>query len=158
MPLEMESPLRVLFITAEADPFVKIGGLGDYGGSLPKALSDLNSPDAPTIDIRVVLPFHAGIKEHVPNLTKITNFNVPTRKGYAKGQIFQFAFHDIIYYLIKRSGNPSGYKNVYNPTPLEDARKYIFFSSACLEILKIIDWVPDLIHANDWHTAISASD
>ena len=41
MPLEMHSPLRVLFITAEAEPFVKIGGLGDYAGSLPKAISEI---------------------------------------------------------------------------------------------------------------------
>ena len=43
MSLKTLPPLRVLFITAEADPYVKIGGLGDYGGSLPKAVSDLGT-------------------------------------------------------------------------------------------------------------------
>ncbi|MDP2964675.1 MAG: glycogen/starch synthase [Pelolinea sp.] len=151
----MHSPLRVLFITAEAEPFVKIGGLGDYAGSLPKAISEFKSSDSSNVDIRVVLPFHGGIEATVPPLTKIASIKVQTNTGYAKGIVFQFAHQGITYYLVKRSGNPSGYKNVYNPTQIEDARKYIFFSLACLEFIKVIDWSPDIIHANDWHTAIS---
>jgi starch synthase len=155
MPSEMRSPLRVFFITAEADPFVKIGGLGDYGGSLPKAISELESDDNRNVDIRVALPFHGGIESIAPSFTKIADIKIKSKKGFAKGQVYQFVSQGIIYYLIKRSGKPSGYKDVYNPTQIEDARKYIFFSMACLELLKVIDWVPDLIHANDWHTAIS---
>ena len=155
MPSETLSPLRVLFITAEAEPYVKIGGLGDYGGSLPKAISELETIGDRQVDIRVVIPFHAGIDSVTPPLTKISEIKVKTNKGFAKGQVYQFTSQGIIYYLIKRSGNPSGYKNVYNFTQTEDARKFIFFSLACLELVKVIDWKPDLIHANDWHTAIS---
>ena len=156
MPSETLSTLRVLFITAEADPFVKIGGLGDYGGSLPKAISGLETIGDRKVDIRVVIPFHAGIESVAPPLAKIAEIKVRTKGGVAKGKIYQFTSQGIIYYLIKRSGNPSGYKSVYNFTQIEDARKYIFFSMACLELIKVIDWKPDLIHANDWHTAISA--
>ncbi len=149
-------PLRVLFITAEADPYVKIGGLGDYGGSLPKALSDLGAIGGKNVDIRVVLPFHAGIESVAPELSKISEIKVRTKNGFAKGKVYGFTSQEISYYLIKRSGNPSGYKNAYNFTQIEDARKYIFFSLACIELIKSIDWKPDLIHANDWHTAISS--
>lgn len=155
MPLELHSPLRVLFITAEAEPFVKIGGLGDYGGSLPKAISELITSDNTKVDIRVALPYHAGIEAYVHPKTKVAEIKVKSKKGFAKGSVYQFGFQGITYYLIKRSGNPLGYKNVYNPTQIEDAKKFIFFSLACLEFLKVIDWSPDLIHANDWHTAIS---
>lgn len=155
MTLEMHSPLRVLFITAEAEPFVKIGGLGDYAGSLPKAISEIISTSSPKVDIRVVLPFHGGIEASIPPYNKIAKISVKTNKGYAKGFVYQFFHQGITYYLIKRSGNPSGYKHAYNPTQTEDARKYIFFSLACLEFIKVIDWAPDIIHANDWHTAIS---
>jgi len=148
-------PLRVLFITAEADPYVKIGGLGDYGGSLPKAVSELGTTGSRNVDIRVALPFHAGIESIVPRLSKICEIKVKTKKGFAKGKVYQFTSQGITYYLIKRSGNPSGYKNAYNYSQIEDARKYIFFSMACLELIKTIEWQPDLIHANDWHTAIS---
>ena len=156
MSLKSPPPLRVLFITAEADPYVKIGGLGDYGGSLPKAVSELGTIGGRTVEIRVVLPFHAGIESVAPPLTKISEIKVKTKRGFAKGKVYQFTSQGIIYYLIKRSGNPSGYKNAYNYSQIEDARKYIFFSMACLELIKTIDWKPDLIHANDWHTAISA--
>ena len=155
MGLNSMTPLRVLFITAEADPYVKIGGLGDYGGSLPKALSELRTNSGRNVDIRLVLPFHAGVEAKVPKLSKICEIKVKTKKGFAKGKVYQFISQGLIYYLIKRSGNPSGYKNAYNSSQIEDARKYIFFSMACLELIKTIEWQPDLIHANDWHTAIS---
>jgi len=156
MSLKTLPPLRVLFIIAEADPYVKIGGLGDYGGSLPKAVSEIGTVGGRNVDIRVALPFHAGIEKVAPPLTKISEIKVITKKGFAKGRVFQFTSQGIIYYLIKRSGNPSGYKNAYNFSQIDDARKYIFFSMACLELIKTIDWKPDLIHANDWHTAILA--
>ena len=155
MPLKIHSPLRVLFITAEAEPFIKIGGLGDYAGSLPKAISEFKSIDGSNVDIRVALPFLAGIEKTAPPITKIANIKVQTNAGFAKGIVYQFTSNGITYYLFKRSGNPSGYKNVYNTTQIEDARKYIFFSLACLELIKVIDWAPDIIHTNDWHTAIS---
>ena len=97
-----------------------------------------------------------GSNQLLPHLPKYLKLKVKTKKGYAKARIFQFTSQGIIYYLIKRSGNPSGYKNAYNFSQIDDARKYIFFSMACLELIKSIDWKPDLIHANDWHTAISA--
>ena len=128
MPSEILPPLRVLFITAEAEPYVKIGGLGDYGGSLPKAISELESIGDRKVDIRVAIPFHAGIESVAPPLTKISDVKVKTKKGFAKGKVYQFISQGIIYYLLKRSGNPSGYKNVYNFTQIEDARKFIFFS------------------------------
>ena len=101
-----------------------------------KRFLKLKSSDNSNVDIRVVLPFHGGIQAFVPPLTKIAKIKIQTQKGFAQGQIFQFCFQGITYYLIKRSGNPSGYKDIYNPTQIEDARKYIFFSLACLELLK----------------------
>jgi starch synthase len=155
MQANMHAPLRVLFIAAEAEPFIKVGGLGDYGGSLPKAISEIAQPDKSSIDIRVVLPYHNGIELHIPSFTKVVKIQVRTKSGYAKGIVYQFNHHEILYYIIKRLGNPSGYENVYNIIQIDDARKYIFFSLACLELIKVLNWAPDIIHANDWHTAIS---
>jgi starch synthase len=151
----MHSPIRVLFITAEAEPFIKIGGLGDYGGALPKAISEITQTNKLGIDIRVVLPYHNGIDLTIPRLFKVGKIQVRTKSGYAKGFAYQFNHNGILYYLIKRLGNPSGYKNVYSPNQIDDARKYIFFSLACLELIKVVNWAPDIIHANDWHTAVS---
>jgi starch synthase len=151
----IHSPMRILFITAEAEPFIKIGGLGDYGGSLPKAISEIALSGKPGVDIRVVIPYHNGIELTSPKFIKLARIQVKTKWGFAKGIVYQFTYHDILYYVIKRLGNPSGYKNVYNSIQINDARKYIFFSLACLELIKVINWAPDIIHANDWHTAIS---
>ena len=57
----MKTDLRVLFLAAEADPFIKIGGLGDVAGSLPLALRALSTP-ALNVDVRLVIPFYQAIQ------------------------------------------------------------------------------------------------
>jgi starch synthase len=60
------SKINVLFMASEADPFIKIGGLGDVAGSLPRALrtvgASVNLLPA-DLDVRLVLPFHPGIQQ-----------------------------------------------------------------------------------------------
>ena len=155
MAIKANSPLRVLFLSAEVEPFAKVGGLGDYAGSLPYAISTLKTQNGAPVDIRVALPFHDQINKHISSPEKIASINVEKKDGFAKGSVYQFIHKNIIYYLIKRSGNASGYKNVYNASQTADAQKYIFYSLACLELIKQIDWMPDILHANDWHTAIA---
>ena len=66
----MLNGLRVLFIASEADPLVKIGGLGDVAGSLPKALCNLPpEPGNQTMDVRLVIPFHGAIRRQAYSLT-----------------------------------------------------------------------------------------
>ena len=54
----MNRKLKVLFLSAEASPLVKIGGLGDVAGSLPSVLKSL--PESP--DVRVAIPFTPPLK------------------------------------------------------------------------------------------------
>ena len=100
MPSESRKPLCVLFITAEAEPFIKIGGLGDYSGSLPKAIAGIKSNNNPGVDIRVALPYLSGIETKVPPIKKVANISVETKRGFAKGLVYQFTYRDIIYFLI----------------------------------------------------------
>lgn len=58
----MPQTIRVLFLAAEAEPFVKVGGLGDVAGSLPRALRAL-SGDEIELDIRLALPMHSVIRD-----------------------------------------------------------------------------------------------
>jgi len=155
MTPDIRRTIKVLFLTAEAEPFVKVGGLGDYSGSLPKALVNLCMKRNIAIDFRLALPFHKTLLEIDPPLKRITDFRVPSRGRFAKGHLFELKKDLITYYIVGRSGNASGYDQVYNPNQIEDARKYIFFSLACMEFLKTVHWQPDIIHANDWHTAIA---
>jgi len=149
--------LKVLFISAEADPFVKIGGLGDYAGSLPLAIKKAGETShGDHIDIKVAIPYHRPINLSGYHIKKTWHFKVENRDGAASGFAHEVEKDGITFYFIRRAGNPAGYGNVYNLRQEDDAKKYLFFSLACIELLKEIDWYPDILHANDWHTAVSA--
>lgn len=149
-------PLKILFLTAEYDPFAKVGGLGDYSGSLPKAIKGLAGGSQDEIDIRVAIPYHGLFNAELPGYRKIADLSVRTAESTAHGQAFQFTHHlDMPVYLIKRSGNARGYGAIYNADPLDDARKYVFFSLAIADLIRSLGWMPDVVHANDWHTALT---
>lgn len=138
--------LKVLFVAAEAVPFIKTGGLADVAGSLPKALT------AQGVDIRVVMPKYENIPaEYQQKMKHIgeTTVNLSWRSQYCGvSKLTQdsvpFYFIDNEYYF-KRSGL-YGYD--------DDAERFAFFSKAVFEILPLIDFVPDIIHCNDWHAGM----
>ncbi len=148
-------PLRVLHIAAEADPFVKIGGLGDVIGSLPAAIRDLQSmadPGTGDLDIRVAIPFHGAISRSAYTLQHVTNFTVSHTSGPIYADAYSTSSNGITFYLI--AGNPiSPTAPVYSSDLGYDAHKYIFFSLAALELARKLDWRPHIVHAHDWHTA-----
>ena len=150
-----QAPLKVLFLASEAEPFYKVGGLGDYAGSLPAALRAVAEKEGLPLDIRVALPFHQSIAVDPGGFKKIARLTVPKRRGTAKGVAFQTTFNDIPYYFIRRSGKAGGFERIYSPDPLQDARKYIFYSLASLRLAEALDWQPDILHANDWHAAVA---
>ena len=150
-----DHPLKVLFLASEAEPFYKVGGLGDYAGSLPAALRAIAEKEGRAIDIRVALPFHQAIAVDPSGFKKVARLAVPKKRGTAKGAAFLSTFNDIPYYFIRRSGKAGGYERIYSPDPLQDARKYIFYSLASLRLAEALDWQPDILHANDWHSAVA---
>lgn len=147
--------LKILFIAAEAYPLIKIGGLGDYAGSLPKAILQESFNKFIDVELRVVIPFHKQVVLENPNLKEIAHVSVPTSNGHSYGSVIQYSKGAQNFYLIKRKGNASGYDMVYNTDQKKDAKKYIFFSLACIEWMKQEEWIPNIIHANDWHTALA---
>lgn len=138
--------LKVLFVAAEAVPFIKTGGLADVAGSLPKALT------AQGVDIRVVMPKYENIPaEYQQKMKHIgeTTVNLSWRSQYCgvlklTQDSVPFYFIDNEYYF-KRSGL-YGYD--------DDAERFAFFSKAVFEILPLIDFAPDIIHCNDWHAGM----
>ncbi len=145
----MPKPLKILFLASEADPFVKVGGLGDVAGSLPYALRGLPSEN---LDVRLVLPFHSTIRAEGLTLTRETVFTLRRNNADVPAQVFRADIKGLPAYLI--SGAPvTGSLKVYDPNPNADGEKYTFFSMAALEMARRLDWRPDIVHANDWHTA-----
>ena len=137
---------KILIAAAECVPFAKTGGLADVAGALAKHLPALG------FDARVIMPCHHIIKqrwgdrlEHVLSFTVQLGWRsqyVGIEKCSIGGAEYyfvdnEFYFGDMIY----RGGEGEG-------------EQYAFFCRAVLEALPLLDFIPDLIHCNDWHTAV----
>ncbi len=138
--------MKILYASSEAYPFAMSGGLADVAGALPKALRRR------LVGCRVVMPLYDGVPEELKAEMKfITSITVPVawRRQYCG--IFEARYNGIIYYLLdnqyyfKRDGLYGHY---------DDAERFAFFSRAVLEIIPYIDYTPDIIHCNDWQTAM----
>lgn len=152
-----KSIIRVLFVASEAEPFIKVGGLGDVAGSLPKAIKKLseNSSSETQVDIRLCIPFYQSINISPKKLTRVGKLDIPSRNGSVPGEIFATELEGVTVYLI-RSPVISKDPLIYNLDARKDGVKFIFFSLACLELAKVLDWRFDILHANDWHTSLAA--
>ena len=138
--------MKVCFIAAEAAPFVKVGGLGDVIGSLPKALRELG------VDARVVLPLYSSIDRELFGLKyKAYQFvDLGWRHSYCG--IFETEVDGVPCYFIDNE-QYFNRDSIYGQ--IDDGERFAFFSKAALEILPEIDFKPDVVNANDWHTALS---
>lgn len=148
--------MNVLFIASEADPLIKVGGLGDVSGSLPLALKQFctGSPDAVNLDIRLALPYYGALKKQALNAEPVCEFPLPTSDTPIQAKVFQTQLNEIPLYLI--DGDPIlPEAPVYGKDFKADARKFIFFSLACLYLPEMLNWPVDILHANDWHTALA---
>jgi len=135
--------MRVLFLAAEAAPYVKVGGLADVAGSLPKALRELGH------DVRVAIPGYGAIDWARWRPEPVASFPVPHRGGAQKADVY-LAGQDV--YLVCGPPIPT-HQGVYGSSMAEDGPKFIFFSLASLWTCGTLAWKPDVVHANDWHSS-----
>ncbi len=138
--------MKVLFASAESYPFIKTGGLGDVAFALPKALKSLG------VDVRIILPKYLQIAEFYKDKMQPSDvFSVPVgwRNQYCGVEHLEFEGLDFYFvdneYYFKRE-NAYGY--------FDDAERFSFFSRSIVEFIKRMNFVPDVIHLNDWHTSL----
>jgi starch synthase len=143
----MPQSRKILFLSAEVDPFAKRGGLGDVAASLPKALRELGH------EIRVVMPAYQNIEAGYPGVEPMAgSLQVPTGSGPVACGAFQSTLpgSDVPIYFI-------GEWHLFNRPEIygygDDPFRFAFFSRAALELVRALDWRPDVVHAHDWHTA-----
>lgn len=138
--------MKVLFATSEASPFLKTGGLGDVLGALPKAVAKEG------VDARVIMPLYSSIPHGLRSQMEfIANFYVTIswRKTYCG--VFSARVGEVTYYFIDNEQYFSR-NNIYGE--YDDSERFAFFSKAVLDVLNLIDFFPDVIHVNDWQTAL----
>ena len=142
--------MKVLYATSECWPFAKTGGLGDVAYALPKALKKEG------VDIRVILPKYSTMPNYLKEKLKevaVFNVNVGWRNQYCG--LLEMELDDVKFYFIdneyyfKREGELT-YLYGYD----DDAERYTFFSNAILKVMSIIDFYPDVLNLNDWHTGM----
>lgn len=131
---------------SEATPYIASGGLADVAGSLPAAVTQKGH------DCRIVLPLYKGINPHFrASMTFITHMTVDVswRKQYCG--IFTAICNGVTYYFLDNEYY-FGRDGIYGF--FDDCERFVFYSRAVLEMLRYIDFKPDIINANDWQAAM----
>ena len=138
--------MKVLFATAEAAPFIKTGGLGDVAGALPKELVKQG------VDIRVVLPFYSQIDTKYKEMAEdLVYFYMHVGLKWVYCGIKTLELAGVTYYFIDNQDyfNRNGLYGEW-----DDGERFGFFSMAIIEMMEKIGFIPDVIHVNDWQTAM----
>lgn len=139
--------MKILYASSEATPFIASGGLADVAGSLPKAIR------AQHHTCRVVLPLYGDIKPEMRSKMKfLCDFTVELawRRQYCG--VFEAKADGVVYYFIDneyyfRRNGLYGF--------FDDGERFAFFSKAVIDMIRHIDFHPDILHCNDWQTALA---
>lgn len=146
------SKLHIAFASAEAAPFVKTGGLGDVAGSLPHALK------AAGADVVVFVPKYDTIaQEYKDRMEHLCDFYVPLgwRNEYCG---LERLYHEGVDYLFV--DNERYFSRGYPYGFFDDGERFAYFSKAIVEALQYLphtldNFTCDVLHCNDWHTAMA---
>ena len=140
--------IKVLFVTSEATPFVSTGGLGEVSGSLPRAINKSG-----LAEVSVVLPMYMSVKQKYYAETKPVyegEVDLSWRKQYIGVRITEY--RSVKYYFIDNEyyfGREMIYGNY------DDGERFAYFGKAVCSMIAAGVVSPDIVHANDWQSALS---
>ncbi len=149
MAKKKHTPKKILFVGAEVMPFAATGGLGDVMGSLPAALKAKYPED----DVRVVCPLYDKIPDEViekMETNAIFTVRLAWRNQYCG--ILSYVKDDVTFYFVD---NEYYFKRGALYGHFDDGERYAYFCRAVLEMMPQIGFYPDILHANDWQSALS---
>lgn len=144
--------LKVLFVASECAPIVKVGGLGDVIGSLPKALSGLG------VDVKIILPFYEVVDRRIWKPKSVLNLDSKTsvwktRLPKSKVEVL------LVYNKKYLSTGPVYFQRTAFAGTVGEIERFKFFSQAVYRLLtrndprgSAIGWQPDVVHCHDWHS------
>ena len=139
--------MKILYVTSECAPFVKTGGLADVLSALPRKLAARRG-----VSIRVVMPLYGSIDPALRakmKYIKHTYVSLAWRNLYCG--LFELKMDGVTYYFID---NEYYFKRSEIYGHFDDGERFAFFCKAVTDLLPQLDWTPDVIHANDWQTAL----
>ncbi len=138
--------MKILLAASEAVPFIKSGGLADVAGSLSKAIRNRSQA------CRVVLPLYSDISDELrAGMKEIARFQVQLAWRNQYCGVLETTCNGVKYYFLD---NEYYFKRRGLYGFFDDAERFAFFSRAVLEMLHHIDFKPEIIHCNDWQTAL----
>ena len=149
---EPSKNLKILFMASEIAPLAKTGGLADVANSLPKALLELGH------DVRLVMPCYGTISPDWLG-KRLGTFMVFHGGTHVSGgvRLSTLPGSKVPLYLIEQGlyFSRSGLYQVGGQPYSDNLDRFAFFSLGALEGVAQTGWIPDIIHCNDWHTALA---
>lgn len=138
--------MRILYVTGEAFPFCKTGGLADVAGSLPPALAKNGD------QVAVILPLYGQIGQlwrQQMTFRRYIYVDLGWRHQYCG--LFSLESRGVTWYFVDNEhyfARPRLYGE------FDDGERFAFFSKAVIDLMPSLDWMPDVLHCNDWQTAL----
>ncbi|MDE7260757.1 MAG: glycogen synthase GlgA [Oscillospiraceae bacterium] len=138
--------MKILFATSEAVPFCKTGGLADVAGSLPQALVEAGN------EVEVILPLYQRVADKWKDKMEfICHIEVPLGWRRVYCGLFRLEKDGVIWYFVD---NEYYFKRDALYGHYDDGERYGFFSRAVISLLPAMEFMPEVIHCNDWQTAL----
>jgi starch synthase len=146
--------MKILVLTSEFEPLTKIGGLGEVTASLARELKNLGC------EIKIIIPYYKDIKSNIKKLelhplSARIDLNVCIDWEPVKGKVYKINLKGLDCYMI--DNKDLYHRNyIYNPfisDQNDDNIRFGFFALSSLQLIKHLDFIPDIIHCHDWQTA-----
>ena len=138
--------MRIVFVSSEANPFIKTGGLADVVYSLAAEFASLDH------EVAIILPFYGKIKDNITSsLKKIDTFSFNLSWRKVDASIYYTSFRRIDYFFVENDRYFARH-NIYGEQ--DDGERFAFFSLASLEVMRRGDFRPDIVHVHDWQVGM----
>ena len=140
--------LKVLIAVSEVVPFITTGGMGQVAGALAQALAENNQE----LDVRVVAPLYAEFRDKYEQQMKFLGdvyVQLAWRSQYCG--IFELPLDGVVYYFVD---NRHYFDRMQAYGHFDDGERFAFFSKAVFSVMELTGYMPDVIHAHDWQTAL----
>ena len=146
--------MKIMYVSAEVAPFAKAGGLGDVLGALPVAVERQGNECA------IFTPLYGNINCAEYNIVDIPNSSLKLRFSTAEYRfnlkMCKLPNSNINVFFIESKKYFSSFRAIYpaRMNPRYEQEKYVVFAKAVLEYAKLLNFKPDVVHLNDWHTVV----